>query len=313
MLTGTSLEKMKTVDNVLRLLHRFGKLDLECLHLDERYLEALEMFQKEIESLRDKYNEHRQNPAIPRNMPPVSGRIMWIRQFYKRIEEPMEIFKTRTRVMRHRKAQKCIQMYNALACVFVHYEQIYHKAWYDHVAQVRCGLSAPVIIKHPKTKRYIVNFDPYIAEAIREAEYIYKLDLPVPDVAQIIVFCKDKLLNSFEVIKSLVERNDYIRQTIPKLFIPLMRCQLLKMENAFLPGFSAITWTSMKIPEFCEEITSTLDYIDMFVKEVSDMKEARIDEVLESITFLSLVHLPEDAVSPTELLDLNIKHRKKIC
>lgn len=266
---GSSLEKMGNVDNVLRLLNRFEKLNLECLHLDERYLETLELFQNEIEVLRDKYNEHRQNPAIPRNMPPVSGRVMWIRQYYKRIEEPMEIFKTKHRVMRHRKAQKCIQMYNALACVFVHYEQIYHRAWFDHIGQVRCGLSAPVIIKHPKTKRYVVNFDPYIAESIRESEYAYKLSLPVPDVGQIIVFCKDKLLNSFEVITALIERNDAIRTTIPKLFIPLMRCQLLKMENAFMPGFSAITWTSMKIPEFCAEITKTLDYMEMFVKEVN--------------------------------------------
>lgn len=82
------------------------------------------------------------------------------------------------------------------------------------------------------------------------------------------VFCKDKILNAYEVVKSLVARNDTIRTNIPKLFIPLMRFQLMKMENAFMPGFSAITWTSMKIPEFCDEITKVLDYIEMFVKEV---------------------------------------------
>lgn len=57
------------------------------------------MFHKEIEVLRDRYNEERQNPNIPRNMPPVSGRIMWIRHFYSRIEEPMNIFKTQSRVI----------------------------------------------------------------------------------------------------------------------------------------------------------------------------------------------------------------------
>lgn len=41
------------------------------------------------------------------------------------------------------------------------------------------------------------------------------------------------------------------------------------MENAFMPGLSSITWTSMKIPEFCENVTETLNYIEMFVKEVS--------------------------------------------
>lgn len=77
---------------------RFEKLNLDCLNLNERYLEALEMFQNEIGDLRDRYNEERQNPLVPRNMPPVAGRIMWIRQLYARIEEPMNIFKTKCKV-----------------------------------------------------------------------------------------------------------------------------------------------------------------------------------------------------------------------
>lgn len=56
------------------------------------------MFQKEIEVLRDRYNEERQTPMVPRNIPPVSGRIMWIRHFYSRIEEPMHVFRTKQRV-----------------------------------------------------------------------------------------------------------------------------------------------------------------------------------------------------------------------
>lgn len=66
--------------------------------MDERYLEAMKMFQKEIEKLRDRYNLDRKDPELPRNMPPFSGRIVWIRQLYERILEPMEIFKTKPRV-----------------------------------------------------------------------------------------------------------------------------------------------------------------------------------------------------------------------
>ncbi|XP_076264175.1 dynein axonemal heavy chain 5-like [Rhynchophorus ferrugineus] len=93
------------------------------------------LFQMEIEILRDRYNEERQAPQLPRNMPPVSGRIMWIRHFYSRISEPMDIFKTKTRVMRHRKVQKCIQLFNAMSMCFVHYENIFHDSWYNYAAQ----------------------------------------------------------------------------------------------------------------------------------------------------------------------------------
>ncbi|KAJ8919736.1 hypothetical protein NQ315_006264 [Exocentrus adspersus] len=313
---GNSLENMTDVDNVLRLLKRFEKLNLECLHLEERYLEAMQMFQCEIEALRDRYNEERQSPTLPRNMPPVSGRIMWIRHFFKRIEQPMEVFKTKSRVMRHRKVQKCIQLFNAMSLVFVQYENIYHNAWYSFAGQVRHCLMAPILYKQEKTRRYTVNFNPYITEVIREAEYMYKLDLAVPDVGQVLVFCKEKILNSYEVVNALVERNDSIRMNIPTLFLPMMRVQLIKMENVFRPGFSTITWTSMKIPEFCQTVSKVLDYIEMFVKEVRDMKEARIDEVLETISQTCLVYLPDEAIeaiSPSEFLDFNVRHRQNIC
>ncbi|XP_072395911.1 dynein axonemal heavy chain 8 [Diabrotica undecimpunctata] len=309
---GASLAKMTDVDNVLRLLHRFEKLNLECLHLEERYLEAMIMYQGELEFLRDKYNEERQNPLLPRNMPPVSGRIMWIRHFYSRIEEPMNVFRTKERVMRHRKVQKCIQLFNALSMVFVHYENIYHQAWYTFSGQVRNCLLVPLIARHPKTKRYQVNYDNYITEVIREAEYTYKLGLPVPDVGQVLVFCKEKILNSFEVVKSLIQKNDQIRNNIPLLFLPMMRPHLLRMEDAFRPGFSTITWTSMRIPEFCDKVKKILDDVEIFLKEVKDMKEARVDEILDTIAQTNLAYLPPDAISPEEYLQENINHRKNI-
>ncbi|XP_050311595.1 dynein axonemal heavy chain 8 [Anthonomus grandis grandis] len=309
---GASLEKMTDVDNILRLLKRFEKLDLACLHLEERYLEAMILFQYEIEKLRDRYNEDRQAPQVPNNMPPVTGRIYWIRQFYARIAEPMEIFKTKKRVMQHRKVQKCIQLFNAMSLCFVHYENIYHDAWYDFVAQVRHCLIKPIMTKDEKTRRYKVNFHPYIIESIREAEYMYKLNLAVPDVGQVLVFCKDKLLKSSEVVRALVDRNDTIRSTIPPLFLPMMRVQLLKIENAFMAGFSTITWTSTKIPEFCKEVTEVLDYIEMFVKAVKDMKEARIDEVLETIAVTPLVFLPNEPIAPSEFLQENIKYGHEV-
>lgn len=38
--------------------------------------------------------------------------------------------------MRHRKVQKPIQLFNALSMVFVHYENLYHEAWFTFANQV---------------------------------------------------------------------------------------------------------------------------------------------------------------------------------
>lgn len=39
----------------------------------------------------------------------------------------------------------------------------------------------------------LVNFDPYIFEVIKEAEYMMKLDLDIPESAKLLVHAKDKL------------------------------------------------------------------------------------------------------------------------
>ena len=89
------------------------------------------MFEREIEDIRDRYNENRSDPPVSRNIPPITGRILWIRQLYKRIEVPMNMFRSYHRVIAHDSMQKCIKIYNTLVSVFIHYELIYHKAWYD--------------------------------------------------------------------------------------------------------------------------------------------------------------------------------------
>ena len=55
---------------------------------------------------------------------------------------------------------------------------------------------------------------------------------------------------------------------MPKLYLPLLRAQLVKLDSAFQPGLSIITWTSLEIPAYCDNIERILDEVDLFVKEV---------------------------------------------
>ncbi|XP_018400014.1 PREDICTED: dynein heavy chain 8, axonemal [Cyphomyrmex costatus] len=69
----------------LYLIARFQKLNLKQLRIDRKCIELVSMFEQEIEDIRDSYNENRSDPPVPRNIPPVAGRILWIRQLYKLI------------------------------------------------------------------------------------------------------------------------------------------------------------------------------------------------------------------------------------
>lgn len=41
------------------------------------------------------YGNHKDNPPLARDMPPVAGRIGWARHLFKKIEEPMLHIKVR--------------------------------------------------------------------------------------------------------------------------------------------------------------------------------------------------------------------------
>ncbi|XP_058810344.1 dynein axonemal heavy chain 8 [Phymastichus coffea] len=284
-----SVDDLPSIEQTLAMIKRFQKLDFSQLWIDRKYLELIVMFEAEVENIRDGYNENRSNPPVPRNIPMISGRILWIRQLEKRMESPMEKYKTRPKVMVHDKMQKCIKMYNALMTVFIHYEILYHKAWFDSTDTVRLALIAPLLLRNLKTNKYVVNFDPYIIEVIRETEYMLKFDLNVPDFIKIIFFSKEKILSHVDEIKVLVEKNNALRRSIPSLFLKLMKPCLSDLESSFQPCLSTITWTSLKISDTFNDIELTMNRVQTFLKKVIDMKETRIEEIFESISDTQLI------------------------
>ncbi|KOB72744.1 putative Ciliary dynein heavy chain [Operophtera brumata] len=105
-----SVNKCPTTEIALRLLKRFETLKLGCLYLEDQYYDLISTYTAEIEALRDRYNEERENPELPRNMPPVAGRVMWIRFYDNNIKRPMEIFVGIREVIEHMMFQTVLKL-----------------------------------------------------------------------------------------------------------------------------------------------------------------------------------------------------------
>lgn len=65
------------------------------------------------------------------------------------------------------------------------------------------ALQATVLVRHPKTGKFLVNFDPQIPEIVRETKCMIKLGLEVPEQAKKIV----KLENNLKSNKLRLEVN----------------------------------------------------------------------------------------------------------
>lgn len=305
------VNKIENVEMRLVTLKRFARLNLECLRLDRRYLDVAALLEKEIEDIKDKYNEERASPSLERNISPVVGRIRWARSLLKKMEEPLNVLKGSHCVIEHSKAQISVQCFNSLASVLSHYEAMHHKAWFTYASQVRSKLEAPLVRKNPETHHYEVNLDRFVLQVIKETESFQKLGLEVPETVQVLTYCQHRIYDAYNKTTQLIERNNSLRRSIYPMFIPMMRVQLIKLERIFAPALSIVTWLTQNLAEYFSQIANELLTIECFLKEVSDMNE-QIEVSLKHIGDMTLVSLPENPVAPQELLDMNVKHRQQV-
>ncbi|XP_052892579.1 dynein axonemal heavy chain 8 [Anopheles moucheti] len=306
------LNNERTVDSSLLILKRFEKLQLDCLCIDRRYLDVAVMLENEIFQLKDIYNENRANPPVPYGVPETVGRIMWARALFRQMDVPLALLKNRSCVLNHRKAQLCIKYYNYLCEVLIHYELLHHKAWMIFAEKATTKLSTPVYHKRTSDNWLELNFHPWIKQVIRETEVVLKLGMSAPDYVIVLVQNKRQIDHRFERAKHLLKQNNELRLAIPPIFLPLMRTMLVKLDKVFLPGLCVITWESLNIDKYMDDVESTLVETEQFYKEVHDIWQARIEDTLNSFENTSLLTLSVDPVDPDEFYDKNIRYRQSV-
>lgn len=306
------LDKVDNVEMRILTLKRFEKLNLECLNLDRRYLDVARMLEKEIEDIKDKYNEERANPPKEWNVPPVVARISWARSLMKKVKDPIDVLSKHKCVISHPKAQLSVKYHNYLGSILLHYEAIHHKAWFMYADQVRNKLESPLIRLNTENNHFELNLDENVLQVVKETDSMMKLGLDVPETALTLTFCKDIIFNAFNEVKKLVKRNNALRSSIYPIFLPLMRIHLIKLEKIFAPALSTLTWVSLNLDEYFKSVSGVLKPIEDFVKEISDINDAQIEECFKFIENCDLVVLPKNAADPEEIKFLNDQHRMKI-
>ena len=306
-----SVSKFQLTIQAIQHIERFETLDMSCLGIQDRYKSLLMSFGGEIESTRKLYMQHRDDPPIPRDMPPVAGKISWSRQLARKIQDPMERFAKHPEILKSPEAKKVIRMYNRVAQVLMEFEVLYHRAWVKSVDAVYEALQVPILVRHPESRELLCNFDLHIYLVIRETECMRKLGLDVPEIANIISHSQDKLKKNHESLKLLLSEEAAIRAKIPSVFLPLMTPSLKKVDTVIRPGLVSLTWTSMNIQSYFADIKAALTTLDHLIKKVLDIKATRVDDVLQNISSTMLCELPvKDPWTLDEFMAKNKMHTK---
>ena len=193
-----SFENIKSIESSLALLKKFQAiLARESLKsdLDSKLNVIFQNYGNMLNSVQELYEKEKQDPPIPRNLPPVAGNITWSRHLLKRIEEPMKQFESNQNVLAGKDAKQIIKKYNKVAKTLVAFEYLWYQAWVQSIDQAKAGLQATLIIRHPDDGKLYVNFDQEILQLIREAKFLDRMGIDIPDSARIVLFQEEKFKN----------------------------------------------------------------------------------------------------------------------
>uniref|UniRef100_A0A4W3HHM2 Dynein, axonemal, heavy chain 5 n=1 Tax=Callorhinchus milii TaxID=7868 RepID=A0A4W3HHM2_CALMI len=308
--TENTIEKIQNTERALTVLKKFERLGVSDLGVDEKYQKILQNYGRDIEIVSKIYTKQKNDPPVARDMPPIAGKILWARQLFHKVQEPMGHFQQQLSILQTVDAKRIIRNYNKVAKVLLEFEMLYHRGWLTQIEFTKAGLQASLLVKAPETGELFVNFDPQILTLIRETECMAKMGLEIPHFAKMFQQKQEMFKKNYNKLQMALSENKRVRSKIQSAFEPLMGPHLAKLDNAIQPGLTSLNWTSLNMDKYLNGISVALDELELLIDRVNDLIEFRIDAVLQDMSSTQLCKLPEgESIMCEEFLQMT----KELC
>ncbi|XP_077982678.1 dynein axonemal heavy chain 5-like [Glandiceps talaboti] len=289
-----TFDKIHNTGRALLLIRKFERLNIGNLGIEEKYAIILQKYGKEIDNTSRNYQKNKNDPPVARDLPPIAGKIMWARQMYRRILEPMEVFQQFPTILQTAEGKKIIKNFNKLAKVLMEFEVLYHRAWLRQVEAAKSGLHASLLVRHPESNDLYVNFDPQILTLIRETECMARMGLEISLAAKALRQKQGYFKENYNKLQMLLAEVKRVCSKIHVAFEPLMAPHLNKLDDAVNPGLNTLTWTSLTIDTYVDSVYDTLGELELLMDRANDLVQFRINSVLQDMSNTMLCELPEE-------------------
>ncbi|EPQ10653.1 Dynein heavy chain 5, axonemal [Myotis brandtii] len=151
-----TFEKIRNTNQALSMLKKFERLNIPNLGIDDKYRCILKNYGADIDMIAKLYTKQKCDPPLARDQPPIAGKILWARQLFHRIQQPMQLFQQHPSVLRTAEARPVIRNYNRVAKVLLEFEVLYHRAWlqqmmlaeYQRVKSKMPPIIEPLMVPH---------------------------------------------------------------------------------------------------------------------------------------------------------------------
>ena len=169
--------------------------------MEDKYKGVISKYLTDLQFVQSEYMEHKEDPPLARNLPPVSGKIAWSRQLYHRIAGPVDVFQTNDQLMQLPETKKAIKKFNRLARVLVEYELVFLQIWTKQIDSARVSLNSTVLVRHPDTRELYVNFDKKVLELLRDIQVLQGMGIEMPNQGLLMYGQKNAILERYDAVR----------------------------------------------------------------------------------------------------------------
>ncbi|XP_075719889.1 dynein axonemal heavy chain 8 [Rhinoderma darwinii] len=295
--------RIKSPQEAVELLQRFQKLNIPCLNseIPNAIKCIIQHYMETLETTKALYEYHKEDPPIVKTMPNVAGKILWSRQLFSRINEPITYLKNNSDLLSSPDGKTAAQLYNSIAYVLVEFEVLHHRVWFNDLStELQDAMQAKLLVRHPETKQMFVNFDPKFRMILQETKGMMKMGLDIPEGAEEFLKTEVELNSNHLQLENLLKNYENLRGQIHPAFANLLSGKIRKVENTLCKGLTNLTWSSVALEHFFEAVDANLQMSRLLVNKVNDILRIRIDVILKDIAETLLIVLPEDVPTTIE-------------
>jgi len=296
---------IESTDQALDLLsnmHALLQRDSLKPYLNAKYLAVFTNFSHDLDAISNMYETLKENPPMPRDAPPVAGRIVWVRHLLKMIEVPMTKFRQHAALMISRDSKAIIKKYNQIAQAFVEYEVLWEKAWQQVVHAARVSMNASVLVVHPDDGNLYVNFDLALLQVMREAKCMRPLGVRIPDLVSNMMNREGRLKSAAARFKFLINEFAILQDLIVPDLKNLFSLLLASLNEVLRPGLTTVTWNHINLEDYIQQLFDSMAKAREIVAKSRDLYDNRVVSNLSKICRMNLVRIPDNIVTTASFI-----------
>ncbi|XP_008556957.2 dynein axonemal heavy chain 5 [Microplitis demolitor] len=281
----------------IRFLTRFEKVSekIPLTKLDEKYNLVVKYCDKEVERTLKLFKKQRDDPPLPRHMPPIAGRLTWAHALKVHLDELTASVSNHPVLRTLPLTGDLVRRYNHAVTVLLQYQMDITEVWtHQNSWVIEDCLNKPLLVIDKESNKVKVNLESRITLLLREADCLAKLKLDIPIIALTILVKRDYFTLVHDSLQLVIEEFVSTARRVKLEVRPLLLPHLVRVASLLMPGLKTLTWTKPGWKEFCQFTRDEIKSFDVLITRVHDVYSNRILQVLSSMQKITLHALPEE-------------------